>query len=262
MKAYELLEQSGHHQTALIFKRFSNRTVNVTKQTIKRLKEWMLIEHGYSPNTVAFHYSILKSVFPECSGIKIQKEETDKVYLTVEELKLLSDIELSGIEATVRDLFLLGAYTGARVSDFTQFTIDNLNDGVLKYMQQKTGKKVSIPVNQTVIDILNRGVRVVTRVEVNRTIKVVCKKAGINSTDVYFKRRYGKIDKEVKEKWEMVQSHTARRSFATNLALAGASLIYIQKLLGHTKVSMTEKYIACDLSDMDKDISILTHTFN
>lgn len=43
--------------------------------------------------------------------------------------------------------------------------------------------------------------------------------------------------------WKFISSHTARRSFATNLYLRGGDLYMISKLMGHSSVTMTEGYI-------------------
>ena len=55
----------------------------------------------------------------------------------------------------------------------------------------------------------------------------------------------------IKEKWELVSSRTARRSFATNLVKKGANIRAVQMLLGHSSVSVTEKYILTDATDFD-----------
>ena len=47
-----------------------------------------------------------------------------------------------------------------------------------------------------------------------------------------------------KEKWELVSSHTARRSFATNLYLSGVALEDIALMMGHGKnIETTKRYI-------------------
>ncbi|UVV52623.1 hypothetical protein NXY15_24270 [Bacteroides thetaiotaomicron] len=55
----------------------------------------------------------------------------------------------------------------------------------------------------------------------NNNIRNICRKAGITEAVKVFK-----AGKEVEgEKWEFVSSHTARRSFATNLYLRGVRFI-------------------------------------
>jgi integrase len=46
-----------------------------------------------------------------------------------------------------------------------------------------------------------------------------------------------------KEKWELVSSHTARRTGATNMYKAGIPTLAIMKVTGHTSESSFLKYI-------------------
>lgn len=52
---------------------------------------------------------------------KRKVEESDKaveIYLTEAELQSLADMELTGLEDQVRDIFLIGCYTCQRISDY------------------------------------------------------------------------------------------------------------------------------------------------
>jgi len=44
-------------------------------------------------------------------------------------------------------------------------------------------------------------------------------------------------------KYELIGTHTARRSFATNAYLAGMPTLLIMSITGHTKIEMLMKYI-------------------
>ena len=49
------------------------------------------------------------------------------------------------------------------------------------------------------------------------------------------------------EKWELVSSHTARRSFATNLYISGVALEDIAMMMGHGKnIETTKRYICAE----------------
>ena len=53
----------------------------------------------------------------------------------------------------------------------------------------------------------------------------------------------GKYKEDTMEKWQMVSSHTARRSFATNLYNQGVEVITIMKMTGHRTEGAFLKYI-------------------
>lgn len=84
----------------------------------------------------------------------------------------------------------------------------------------------------------------------NNNIRNICRKTGITEAVKIFK-----AGKEVEgEKWEFVSSHTARRSFATNLYLRGADLYSISQMMGHASVEMTQNYLCCGLREQSAQV--------
>lgn len=73
----------------------------------------------------------------------------------------------------------------------------------------------------------------------NRVLRNLCKRAGITERVKVFKAGEHKKG----EKWEYISSHTARISFASNLANLGIPLIDICRMLGHASVATTQRYI-------------------
>jgi integrase len=58
------------------------------------------------------------------------------------------------------------------------------------------------------------------------------------------------------KKWELLSTHTARRSFATNLYLAGLSSITIMAITGHKTEKAFMKYIKATSSEHAKLLKI------
>ena len=56
----------------------------------------------------------------------------------------------------VRDLFLVGCYTGLRFSDFSRLTPKNIADGFIEIEQSKTGDSVVIPVHSVIKKIIKK----------------------------------------------------------------------------------------------------------
>ncbi len=54
---------------------------------------------------------------------------------------------------------------------------------------------------------------------------------------------------ENKKKWEHLESHTARRSFATNEYLEGTDPIVIMAITNHTKIEALKRYIKIKARD-------------
>ena len=174
------------------------------------------------------------------------KEKTEAIALTPEEINLLWKYKpKSAMYGKCRDLFLIGYYTGARFSDYSRISDENIKDGKVEFVQQKTNDKVIIPASPRLIKILERNGGVapnVNQVVFNRYIKLVAKDAGINGV-VPLPKSHQKEDGSPTYRWEMVMSHTARRSAITNLYLSGVSARDCMFLSGHRSIRAFENYI-------------------
>lgn len=182
---------------------------------------------------------------------KKTSEEVTNIYLNEEELQTLFNFDFSNnarLDRT-RDLFLIGCYTGLRFSDFSHLTPDNItHDGrILTVFTQKTGVKVSIPINPQLQAILNKYEGIPPRAISNQRMNSYLKEIGqlIDLTDtVQTSKTIGGLKvKKTFEKWQKLCTHTARRSFATNAYLAGISTIDIMRITSHKTETSFLKYI-------------------
>lgn len=176
-------------------------------------------------------------------------EESQAVALSEKELDLLAKFDFSQsprLERT-RDLFLIGCWTGLRFSDFTRIKRENIKDNMLTIQQQKTNEFVTIPLHPVFISIWEKYNGVlpasISNQKFNDNLKDVCKEAGINERVMKSITKGGKKQTTVYEKWQLVSSHTARRSFATNLYKSGFPSISIMQITGHKTESSFLKYI-------------------
>ena len=181
--------------------------------------------------------------------LSIKKEVSTNVFLTSDELIKLEKVGVcSDTEELVKFQFLIGCYTGARHSDYCRFTETNISNGVLSYVSQKTKIQAIIPLKPFVATRV-KGVsagRTISDKQFNEVIRRLCKRAGIRSKVKLFRAS----EEESGEKWEFVSSHTARRSFASNLYLLGADIYSISRMMGHSNVTQTETYIAVQLKKL------------
>ena len=92
------------------------------------------------------------------------KEPTygDPFFLTSEERNILYDADLNDNPklAVIRDIFVFHCYVGCRVGDLYRLTRDNIKNGFLEYMPQKTkkcqAKTVRVPLHEKALKILAR----------------------------------------------------------------------------------------------------------
>jgi len=176
-------------------------------------------------------------------------EESDAIYLNESELTTLYNLDLSETpwKDRLRDLFLVGCWTGLRFGDYYQVTPENMANNKLTIRQGKTEGVVVIPLHPVVRAILEKYQyklpRVITNQKFNTALKEIAKQAKFNTEEHKSITRGGiKVSKKYK-KWEMVSTHTARRSFATNLYKSGFPSISIMKITGHKTEAAFLKYI-------------------
>lgn len=223
-----------------------------------------MVEHGKMPNTIGERIKNLKALMHRSydEGLHTNQafysftkpeQEVDNVYLTEAELETLYQHSFVGTDAMLdkyRDLFLIGCYTGLRWEDYksirrNDFTTSPKGHPVLVVRAAKTGIRVVIPfIWRHLQDILEKYDYTLPRVseqKFNKYIKMACLAAGINAPVVITSGKK-KQDKPY-EKWELVSSHTARRSACTNMFLRGIPTIAIMKISGHKKESTFMKYI-------------------
>lgn len=220
------------------------------------------VEIGLAANTIAKQIAVLKNFIhnaidekqttltvSDIRKFKITTEETNSIYLNEDELQRLYDLDLSSNTRleSVRDLFLIGAWTGLRFSDLHQVTSDNIIGRLIKIKQTKTGKEVKIPLHPVVNEILkkynNQLPRILSNQKMNDYLKEIGELAELNDT---FKKTstVGGIKKSKEYlKKELLSTHTARRSFATNLYKDNFPTLSIMQITGHSTEKSFLKYI-------------------
>jgi hypothetical protein len=182
------------------------------------------------------------------------REEPPAIYLTEEELTLLFNFDFSDNPrlCRVRDLFLIGCYSGLRFSDFTELKPGNFKktaDGkeYIEMMTQKTGAKVTIPAKSELRAILARNghqlPKAISNQNFNDYLKEVGQLAGINEPTMMTRFRNGKRIDQTFPKYELMTTHTARRSFATNAYKANVPVKYIMTVTGHKTEREFYKYV-------------------
>lgn len=174
--------------------------------------------------------------------LSLKGEAIVTTWLTDAEIDLLVGYDPeSDSEATVRNQFVLGCLTGARWSDYVRFTAQNIVGENLVYISKKTGIRSEIPIAPAVERILcyEEFTTDLHTATFNRILRNICKKAGICEKVMV----YTAGETREGEKWRFVSSHTARRSFATNLYLRCRDIFRVSRYMGHSSVDMTAKYI-------------------
>ena len=142
----------------------------------------------------------------------------------------------------VRDLFLIGCNTALRYSDYTNIKKGNIytNDEgseMLKITAYKGGETLDVPANYMVKHILSKYdyklPEQISNQKTNDYLKELGELAGINREIIDTKRIGGKQETKTNLKYELISTHTARRTGATLMYLAGIPALSIMKITGH-----------------------------
>ena len=214
-----------------------------------------------------------------------EEDKVTEIYLTTDELQALYEMPLSGTKEQVRDLFLIGCYTCQRFSDYSRIKSNNITKSYsgkyyqITLRQEKTGNKVTIPLlNDNVKNLLAKYDNNVPRVSdiiLNRYIKEILKElsqsvptlAEEHVTKLTMKDRIVEAKGEVvfnrddegnalKPRYNLVSSHTARRSGITNLYKTGLFDTYqMMSISGHKDIKTFREYIKLSGDEIAESIA-------
>ncbi len=175
----------------------------------------------------AYRKGLLKDNVLDMVERKVRGKAKMKDILTLAELKTLSGTQTESSE--VKRAFLFTCVTGLRWCDIKALDWGsiNLDSRQMNVTQSKTGENVATPLNDTAVKLLGvaskgRVFDLPTANGANKTLKAWVKRA--------------KIEKAIT--W-----HNGRHSFGTNLILNDVDILTASKLLGHTTMKMTQRYV-------------------
>ena len=205
--------------------------------------------------------------------------DVDNIYLTSEDLDKIRAVDLSkrtyGFELA-RDIFMIGVWTAQRVSDYNNIRKEDIETQNVRYIedvpaedgsgkmvptirekkvtiinirQKKTGTRVAIPCSTELKRILEKYDYNIPRLSdqnINDNIKEIAKEAGLTELIKISSLKGGQLVTGMIPKYQLVHSHTARRTGATLMYLSGMDVFDIMKVTGHSSPQMLKKYIKAD----------------
>jgi integrase len=194
---------------------------------------------------------------------------SEQIYLNIEELDKIIALDLKDkpILDNARDLFIIGAFTGLRVSDFNGLTKENIftyqNQRIFKITVKKTGKYLPIPLHPEVEKILAKNdghpPKKMYAQKINDSLSTIGFEAEIKDNITISAIKGGKKTTKILSKYDLIKNHTARRSFCTNAYIAGMPEIDIMAISGHTSLKTFRNYIK--ITDDERAVKIAENPF-
>ena len=283
-----IVTQRKYNSTLRLLERYQKEKKVVIQiidinENFKNQLEKYCIENNYGQNTISKFFKTIKGVCNhanyngietshQLTGFKTDQHKVEKIYLTFEDLTKIENIsknQLTDSLDNAKDWLIISCYTGQRVSDFMNFTDEQIRiekgKHLIEFTQKKTGKNMTVPLHNKVLEILKKRKGKfpykISDQKYNDFIKTVCELAKINESikgskiletkkgSKTFRKQSGTF-----KKYELVTSHIGRRSFATNFygTIPTTFLIYIT---GHSTESMFLNYIGKSNKDLALEIT-------
>lgn len=233
----------------------------------------------------AFEDGLTKNDYFMKKGFVPSPQQTDAVYLSPKKMKIWIEFDMTYTESlkkdfeavinkdlekgkrphrfserycknleTARDIFIVGCYTGQRISDYRRINKDMIVDingkKFISLIQQKTKKKVIIPLDKKVkriLDKYNGSLPKISEFTFNKDIRLIAEVLGWTENPLFDK---AKADGNKEERFcDLITSHTARRTFATNAYSYGVPLASIMAVTGHSTEEKLRIYLHLQAED-------------
>lgn len=234
------------------------------KTTYAMKKKKMTILLRYKKNYIAKQIKLMKQFLNSACKMGYLKdvsfklmacewEEADTVFTDWGEIEQIKNLELktNSVQEKVRNLYIFNCYLGLRYSDLTKRKANDFirqpnGEVYIKLRATKTDELQKFPILPAAQKILlqyNFNLPKIDENTFNETIKIICMKAGINREETIRETRGGVKAFLVKKKYEIISSHTGRRSFATNFDADNVPLKEIMAVTSHTTEKALRTYI-------------------
>lgn len=164
------------------------------------------------------------SVEIEDKKFTFSREDTFDTYFNEDQIDILYNFDLTQNPRldNVRDLFIVGVWTGLRISDLSRINEFSISENSIKILStEKTGANIEIPLHSQIKEILIKRdflLPTISSQKFNKYIKELCELVGFTE-EIYGSVKDPNTNRKVKgyySKYKLISSHTCRRSFISN----------------------------------------------
>jgi hypothetical protein len=230
---------------------------DVNKAFFDDFEAFLTINCNQKPSTINRHIKYFKAILNEAFQNEartkpipkialLPSKTTRRIYLTDDEIEKLKRVDLSKkpFLNEARNAFIVQCYTAVRRSDIMQVVNPNNRKGnIIEIKQTKTTAKLVIPIHPHIEDLLDNGQFPKTiNGEYNKRLKKVAKLAGLDREFKYDEIKGGVSTTKTAKVYDLISSHTGRRSFITNSLKKGHNENLIIAVSGHATTQMLRMY--------------------
>lgn len=244
-------------------KQMKNSTIGKQIGFIKWFLRWATLK-GYNTNTAFQSFTPKLKTAPK-QVVFLEWNELMKVlnYEIPEDGTVVTLCDASGKEYTktvhasnslriTRDIFCFCCFTSLRFSDAANLKRSNIIGGSLTITTIKTADTITIELNKYALSILERyadadfngfALPHITNQRMNMYIKDLCELCEINRPITHTYYRGAERIEETMPKYELIGTHTGRRTFICNALMLGIPAEIVMKWTGHADYKSMKPYI-------------------
>ena len=249
---YKLLKEYESQDSVIDLEAIDERWITNFKSYCENVK-------FHQVNTVGRNIGLIKTFLNYCvkrayitntkfRDTPVKREVTHQLVLTKEEIQQIADLDLSNNKRLerVRDVFLIGCYTGMRYSDFKRIKPSNVSNNMimLREIKDKT-KFLEIPITEKSMGLLikyNMELPVISEQKFRDYLKEIFKIAGFTALTNKSIKIGNRVYEQEVPMYELLSTHTARRSFITIMLNSGVPAKAIMKITGHKSINNFQLY--------------------
>lgn len=250
------------------------RLDEITKSKLDDYINYLLEERGLQNTSIKKNMTFIRTFLKYCEerklidtdwkshNIELKVVQGKKVvFLEMEEFNQVYELEFSidkNYLDRVRDVFCFQCLTSLRYSDVLQLEKNDVQNSYINVVTEKTDEILQIPLSNKALSILEKykdfdetkALPVISNQKMNDYIKEICYLAEINQpiTKTYYKGK--ERITETFKKYELISTHTARRTFICLALENGITPQTVMKITGHTDYKSMQPYI--DVTDKAK----------
>lgn len=245
------------HITQIFWEGFLDRLINVKKMSFATVQT----VSSQLRTTLEWAARYKAELSPDYAEFDVPNAPKFLISLTPDDVSRIYHFDINTIPRKaqylrtlerVRDQFVLQCNLGQRYSDISRLQPMHFKGNTFSIIQQKTGNKATVNMDEfsidrkTVYEILKkyhyRSPYPRDISNFNHYLHELMQYVGFTEVLTYEEKRSGKIIQHSKAKWQLITSHTARRTFVTINITRGKNIMKLKKCTGHVTTESFEKY--------------------
>lgn len=235
-----------------------DNTIHKYINIVKEFSKWAL-KNGYTDNSKYQDISGYNEVYLDTFALeaqeikKLMELNIDNIDLNQFDIRPCNHAKVKIALEKTRDSFIFRAGCGIRFIDYYQLHPSNIVGSTLSLVTEKTDTPIKVELLPEVLAILEKynykNLPKMLNQNENENLKLLGRIAGFNDERQVNYRLGGRTIQEIKQKWECLCTHTARKTFITSCVRAGIPQSHIMTITGITKESSFKRYV--EFSDLD-----------